>query len=55
MKTEQELKKLKMEVETLNEKLRELSKEELEAVTGGNSWNEYWGEDGYFRIKSNNN
>ena len=49
MKTEEELNALKKEVENLNKKLAELSDEELAAVTGGNSWNEYWGEDGYFR------
>ena len=54
MKTKEELSALKEEVETLNKKLAELSEEELKAVTGGNSWNEYWGEDGYFRISQSN-
>ena len=35
MKTEEELKALKEEVETLNEKLHELTEEELAQVTGG--------------------
>ena len=35
MKTEEELNALKEEVEALNKKLAELSKEELEQVTGG--------------------
>ena len=35
MKTKEELNALKEEVETVNEKLKELSNEELEQVTGG--------------------
>ena len=35
MKTADELKELKEEVETLNKKLHELTEEELEQVTGG--------------------
>ena len=35
MKTKEELKALKEEVETLNEKLHELTEEELAQVTGG--------------------
>ena len=35
MKTKEELNALKEEVETLNEKLAELSEDELAAVTGG--------------------
>ena len=35
MKTQEELKKLKEEVENINEKLHELTPEELEQVTGG--------------------
>ena len=35
MKTKEELNALKEEVETLNEKLHELTDEELEQVTGG--------------------
>ena len=35
MKTPEELNALKEEVETLNEKLRELTEEELAQVTGG--------------------
>ena len=35
MKTNEELKALKEEVETLNKKLAELSEEELEQVSGG--------------------
>ena len=35
MKTKEELKVLKEEVETLNKKLAELNEEELEQVTGG--------------------
>ena len=38
MKTKEELNKLKEEVETVNEKLQELTEEELEMVTGG-----FWG------------
>ena len=34
-KTQEELKVIKEEVETLNEKLHELTEEELEQVTGG--------------------
>ena len=44
MKTKEELNALKNEVEALNKKLAELSEDELLAVTGGNSWNDYWGE-----------
>ena len=36
MKTKEELKALKEEVETVNRKLHELTDEELEQVTGGN-------------------
>ena len=35
MKTKEELNEIKEEVETLNEKLHELTDEELEQVTGG--------------------
>ncbi len=35
MKTQEELNELKDEVETLNEKIRELTPEELEQVNGG--------------------
>ena len=35
MKTQEELNAIKEEVETLNEKLHELTEEELEQVTGG--------------------
>ena len=35
MKTKEELNALKTEVETLNNKLAELTEEELEQVTGG--------------------
>ena len=35
-KTKEELNKLKEEVEAVNEKLQELTDEELEQVTGGN-------------------
>ena len=37
MKTKEELNALKEEVETLNKKLHELTDEELEQVSGGNS------------------
>ena len=36
MKTKEELNKLKEEVEAVNDKLRELTPEEMEMVTGGN-------------------
>ncbi len=36
-KTKEELNALKEEVETVNEKLQELTEEELEQVTGGNT------------------
>lgn len=45
-KTQEELNKLKLEYETLNNKLKELSEVELKQVTGGNSWNEDWGSEG---------
>ncbi len=51
MKTKEELRTLKNEIESLGKKLSELTEDELKEVTGGNSWNEYWGEDGYFRHK----
>ena len=38
MKTKEELNELKKEVEAVNEKLRKLTEEELEQVTGG-----FWG------------
>lgn len=34
-----------------NEELNALKEEELEKAAGGNSWNDYWGEEGYFRPK----
>ena len=37
MKTAEELKKLKQEIEALSAKLHELTEEELEQVTGGTS------------------
>ena len=37
MKTKEELNTLKEEVEAVNEKLQELTEEELEQVTGGNT------------------
>ena len=37
MKSKEELNELKEEVETLDEKLHELTEEELEQVTGGNN------------------
>ena len=40
MKTADELKELKQEVETLNKKLHELTDEELEQVSGGVQLNE---------------
>ena len=45
MKTKEELNAIKNEVEALNKKLAELNEDELAVVTGGNSWNDYWGED----------
>ena len=39
-KTQEELTALKEEVEILNKKLHELTKEELAQVTGGWAWNE---------------
>ena len=38
-KTKEELNALKKELEDLNEKCRELTEEELEQVTGGNTLN----------------
>ena len=48
-KTDEELKQLKQEYEELNEKLRELTQEELKLVTGGedNSFGMYTGGDIY--------
>ena len=37
MKTQEELNTLKVEYETLNNKLKELTEEELSEVTGGNA------------------
>ena len=46
MKTKVELNELKEEVEILSRKLRELTDEELEQVTGGCLYKEYvWGQD----------
>ena len=46
MKTKEELNAIKEEVEALNRKLRELTEEELEQVTGGCPYKEYvWGQD----------
>ena len=43
MKTNEELKALKAEIETLNRKLRELTDEELKQVAGGtNGYDEIW-------------
>ena len=41
MKTAEELKALKEEVEALNKKLAELTEEELKQVAGGNLFYEY--------------
>ena len=38
MKTKEELNALKNEVEALNAKLGELTEEEMEQVTGGETW-----------------
>lgn len=38
MKTEEELKELKKEFEELNSKLKELSEDELNEVSGGVMW-----------------
>ena len=46
MKSEKELSELKEEFTALKKKLSELTEEELEQVTGGNKWPDYWGEDG---------
>ena len=43
MKTNEEIKALKEEVEALNKKLAELTKEELKQVTGC-AWGPDWGE-----------
>lgn len=46
MKTEEELKELREELEALNEKLAELTEEELSEVAGGarpNNRRTYWG------------
>ena len=44
MKTKEELNVLKAEIESVNEKLHELTPEELEQVTGG------WGRQGYVAV-----
>ena len=44
-KSNEELNKLKEEVETVNEKLQELTPEELEQVTGGGATVQVKGED----------
>ena len=41
MKTKKELNEIKEEIETLSRKLRELTDEELEQVTGGCLYKEY--------------
>ena len=46
MKTPEELKTIKKEVESLNKKLAELTDEELAQVTGGDGSNEYFIWDG---------
>ena len=46
MKTQEELSELREEVEILGRKLRDLTDEELEQVTGGYPYKEYvWGQD----------
>lgn len=52
MKTKEELNAIKEEFENLNRKLAELTEDELKKVTGGNSWNEYWGEDSSYHPKN---
>ena len=42
-KTQEEL---KVEYETLNNKLKELTEDESKEVTGGNSWGVYYGDEG---------
>lgn len=46
MKTQEELTQLKHEYETLNNKLKDLTEDELKEVTGGNSWSDYYGDEG---------
>ena len=41
-KTKEELNALKKEVESVNEKLKELTEEELELVTGGSGGRRYY-------------
>ena len=48
-KTKEELNQLKIEYEALNNKLKELTDEELKQITGGNWWPEYYGGDGCIR------
>ena len=54
MKTKEELNKIKEEVEAVNEKLQELTEEELEQVTGGatGSLKHFSGEKGFGFIGS---
>ena len=49
MKTKEELYAIKEKIDALNEKLAELTDEELKQVTGGNCWPEYYGKKGFFR------
>ena len=53
MKTKEELNALKEEVEIMSRKLRELTKEELEQVTGGFIPAEEGGKDSFARIPIN--
>ena len=53
MKKQEELNALKEEVVTLNEKLHELTDEELEQVTGGDWWaEESWSLADFFKYIS---
>lgn len=44
MKAKEELQQLKKEYESLNNKLKELTEDELKQVTGGEDYNEYQNE-----------
>ena len=54
-KTKEELNELKIEYESLNEKLKELSDDELKQVTGVNTspWSKHLKQQNYLRMVAN--